>query len=139
MQFKVKKLFPDVVLPTYAHSGDAAFDVYSRENKVLIAGERYVFKLGFAAEFDEGFVCLVWDRSGLAAKQGVHTLAGVIDASYRDEYGVVVLNTSHTTVKIKKGDRIAQMLIQPVECVDIRGVDSLSDSSRKGGFGSTGQ
>lgn len=139
MNFRVKKIYQDIQLPSYAHAGDAAFDVYSREDKILQPGERYVFKLGFAAEFDEGYVCHVWDRSGLAAKQGLHTLAGVIDATYRDEYGVVILNTSDSEVQIKKGDRIAQMVIQKIEHVVISTVDSLTDSKRSGGFGSTGK
>lgn len=140
MQLKVKLLHPDATLPKYAHDGDAGFDVYSIEDYTLQPGERHTFKLGFAAEFDPGYVCLVWDRSGLAAKQGVTNLAGVIDAGYRGEYGIVVLNTSAQPVEIKKGDRIAQMLIQPVQQVAIEAVDELSDTSRQsGGFGSTGK
>jgi dUTP pyrophosphatase len=138
MKFKVKKLHDNVQLPKYAHDGDAAFDVYSREDKTLAPGERYTFKLGFAAEFDLGFVCLVWDRSGLAAKQGVHALAGVIDASYRGEYGVVLLNTSNAPVEINNRDRIAQMLIQPVERVSIEATNELSNSERGSGWGSSG-
>lgn len=139
MKFKVKKLSDDVVLPSYSHQGDAAFDVYSREDKDLAPGERYLFKLGFSAEFKDGYVCLVWDRSGLAAKQGLHLLAGVIDSSYRDEYGVVLLNTSETSIEIKKGDRIAQMLIQPIKRVKIEELDELDKSERQGGWGSTGK
>ncbi len=140
MHLKVKLLHPDATLPKYAHDGDAGFDVFSIENYTLQPGERHTFKLGFAAEFDPGYVCLVWDRSGLAAKQGVTNLAGVIDAGYRGEYGIVVLNTSAQPVEIKKGDRIAQMLIQPVQQVAIEAVDELSDTSRQsGGFGSTGK
>jgi len=138
MKFLVKKLFDDVELPTYAHSGDAAMDVYARENKILAPNERYVFKLGFATEFEDGYVCHVWDRSGLAAKKGLHTLAGVVDATYRGEYGVVMLNTSQYSIAIKKGDRIAQLVIQKVAHVDIEEVEALGSSERKGGFGSTG-
>jgi dUTP pyrophosphatase len=140
MNFKVKLLSPDAKAPAYAHDGDAGMDVYSCEDYTLQPGERHLFKLGFSAEFDLGFVCLVWDRSGLAAKQGLTNLAGVIDASYRGEYGVVTLNTSSESVSIKKGDRIAQLLIQPVQRVDVQVVQELTDTSRQsGGFGSTGQ
>lgn len=140
MNFKVKLLSPDAKAPAYAHDGDAGMDVYSCEDCTLQPGERHTFKLGFSAEFDPGYVCLVWDRSGLAAKQGLTNLAGVIDAGYRGEYGVVTLNTSAEPVSIKKGDRIAQLLIQPVQRVDVQVVQELSDTSRQsGGFGSTGK
>ncbi|MEK7631808.1 MAG: dUTP diphosphatase [Patescibacteria group bacterium] len=140
MNFKVKLLHPDAKPPAYAHDGDAGMDVYSIEDYTLQPGERHTFKLGFSAAFDAGYVCLVWDRSGLAAKQGLTNLAGVIDASYRGEYGIVTLNTSAEPVNIKKGDRIAQLLIQPVLRADVQVVQELSDTSRQGGgFGSTGK
>ncbi|MEK7518935.1 MAG: dUTP diphosphatase [Patescibacteria group bacterium] len=140
MNFKVKLLSPDAKPPAYAHAGDAGMDVYSCEDYTLQPDERHLFKLGFSAAFDEGYVCLVWDRSGLAAKQGITNLAGVIDASYRGEYGVVSLNTSSEPVTIKKGDRIAQLLIQPVLRVDVQVVEELSETERQGGgFGSTGK
>ncbi len=140
MNFKVKLLHPDAKAPAYAHDGDAGMDVYSCEEYTLQPGERHLFKLGFSAEFDAGFVCLVWDRSGLAAKQGVTNLAGVIDASYRGEYGIVTLNTSNAPVEIHKGDRIAQLLIQPVQQVQVEVVQGLTDTTRQsGGFGSTGK
>ncbi|PIS40507.1 MAG: dUTP diphosphatase [Candidatus Kerfeldbacteria bacterium CG08_land_8_20_14_0_20_43_14] len=140
MKFKVKILNPDAIPPKYAHEGDAGLDVFAIEDYVLQPGERHVFKLGFSAEFESGYVCLVWDRSGLAAKQGLTNLAGVIDASYRGEYAVVVLNTSNQAVEIKKGDRIAQMLIQSVQNVQVEVAEELSESKRsQGGFGSTGK
>lgn len=140
MNFNVQLLHPDAKAPAFAHEGDAGLDVYSTEDYTLQPGERHLFKLGFSAEFDAGFVCLVWDRSGLAAKHGLTNLAGVIDAGYRGEYGVVVLNTSSAPVSVKKGDRIAQLLIQPVQRVAVHVVPELSDSGRQGGgFGSTGQ
>ncbi len=139
MQLKVKLLHPDVKAPAYAHAGDAGMDVFSAEDYTLQPGERHLFKLGFSAEFETGYVCLVWDRSGLAAKQGMTNLAGVIDASYRGEYGIVSLNTSSEPVHVAKGDRIAQLLIQPVQRVEVQVVTELSDTSRQsGGFGSTG-
>ena len=139
MNFCVKLLHPDAKAPAYAHPGDAGMDVFSSEDYTLQPGERHLFKLGFSAEFDPGYVCLVWDRSGLAAKQGLTNLAGVIDAGYRGEYGVVVLNTSAESVSIKKGDRIGQLLIQPIEQAQIEVVNELTETSRStGGFGSTG-
>jgi len=139
MNFKVKLLHPAAKAPAYAHEGDAGMDVYACEDYTLQPGERHTFKLGFSAEFDPGYVCLVWDRSGLAVKQGLTNLGGVIDAGYRGEYGIIALNTSAEPVSIKKGDRIAQLLIQPVERAQVEVVKELSDTSRQtGGWGSTG-
>lgn len=140
MKIKIKKLYDDVILPSYAYPGDAGMDLYSREDYVLKPGERYVFKLGFSTEFSSDFVALVWDKSGLSAKNGLTCLAGVIDHGYRGEYGVVLLNTSSEPYEIKKGDKIAQLLIQKIEQAEIEEVEELEDSSRgEGGFGSTGK
>ena len=137
---KIKKLNKDVVLPSYANYGDAGLDLYSCEDKVLEPGERYTFKLGFAAEFPENYVALVWDKSGLALNFGLTCLAGVIDHGYRGEYGIVMLNTSKKSYEIKKGDKIAQLLIQNINQAEIEEVNELSDSERgEGGFGSTGK
>ncbi len=139
MRFRIKKLSPDVTLPSYAHEDDAAMDVCANEDYELKPGERHHFGLGFSAEFSAGYVCHVWDRGGLASKQGLTTLGGVIDAGYRGEYAVVLLNTADKPVQIKKGDRIAQMVIQKVEHVDIEETDTLNDSSRGKGWGSSGR
>lgn len=139
MKFLIKKLYADTVIPSYHHDADAAFDVVSREDYTLQPGERHLFGLGFSAEFDAGYVCHVWDRSGLAAKQGVTTLGGVIDAGYRSEYGVILLNTSNAPVIIRTGDRIAQLVIQKIEQVTITEVDQLSETTRGGGWGSSGR
>lgn len=139
MKFLIKKLYADTVIPSYRHDSDAAFDVVSREDYTLQPGERHLFGLGFSAEFAAEYVCHVWDRSGLAAKQGVTTLGGVIDAGYRGEYGVVLLNTSDTPVVIHTGDRIAQLVIQKIEHVTITEVDQLSETTRGAGWGSSGR
>ena len=139
MRLEIKKLFPDVKLPSYSHDQDAAFDVYSNEDYTLKPGERHHFGLGFSAEFDVGYGCFIWDRGGLASKKGVTSIGGLIDAGYRGEYAVVLLNTSDQPVEIKKGDRIAQMVIQRVEKVYIEEVESLSDTTRGGGWGSSGR
>ncbi|MFH1236232.1 MAG: dUTP diphosphatase [Parcubacteria group bacterium] len=139
MKFRVKKISPDVKLPTYSHEQDAAFDVYSNEDYTLKPGERHHFGLGFSAEFDVKYGCFIWDRGGLASKKGITSIGGLIDAGYRGEYAVVLLNTSDQPVEIHKGDRIAQMVIQKVEKVDIEEVETLSDSTRGGGWGSSGR
>lgn len=140
ISFKVKKINDDATLPSYAHPGDAGVDLYSCENYNLKPGERYLFKLGFSAEFPEDYVALVWDKSGLSVKNGLTCLAGVIDHGYRGEYGVVLLNTSAENYEVKKGDKIAQLLIQKIEQVEFSEEKELSDTERgKGGFGSTGK
>ncbi len=138
MKLKIQKI-ADVPLPKYAHPGDAGMDLYSAEDLVLKPGERKVVKTGICVAIPEGHVGLVWDRSGLAAKNSLHVLAGVIDSGYRGEIGVVLINLSDEKFEITKGMRIAQMLIQPVVSVEIEETKSLDETSRnEGGFGSTG-
>ena len=90
-------------------------------------------------ELPEGFVALVWDKSGLALKNGIKTMAGVIDSGYRGEIGIVLANLSGRDYKIEKGQKIAQMLVQKAERAEIEEVKNLNETPRgAGGFGSTG-
>ena len=140
MILNIKKLDNDAIIPRYAHQGDAGLDLFSNEECTIKAGERRLVKTGISTSFPEGYVALIWDRSGNAAKKGIKTMAGVIDAGYRGEWGIVMLNTSDENFEIKKGDKIAQALIQPIINADVKEVESLEDSSRgEGGFGSTGK
>jgi len=140
MQIKVKKLNPDAILPNYAHPGDAGLDLFSLETYKLKPQERKAFATGITIELESGYVSLVKDKSGLAAKYGLHTLAGVIDAGYRGEYKIILINHGNQTYTINQGDKIAQLLIMPVVQVEIKETDELSDTSRNtGGFGSTGK
>jgi len=140
MQIKIKRLTKEVILPSYAHPGDAGMDLYSLEERVLKPGERYTFSSGLAAEIPKKFVGLIWERSGLATKDGLISLGGVIDSGYRGEIVVALWNLSKKRVKINKGERIAQLLIQPIAHVTIKEVNKLTNSKRgAGGFGSTGR
>ena len=140
ISFKVKKIHNDATLPSYANPSDAGMDLHSIEDYVLKSGERRTFPLGFQAEFPAGFVAHVWDKSGLASKHGIKTMAGVIDSGYRGEYQVVLLNTSDKDYTIKKGDKIAQLVLVPVARASIIKKETLEDSIRgNGGFGSTGR
>src|SRR3990172_2253686 len=114
MQIKFLKLKKEAVLPVYAHPGDAGMDLYSLENKNLKAGERYIFPTGLAIEVPKNYVGLIWERRGLATREGLVALGGVVDSGYRGEIGVALWNLSKKTVKISKNDRIAQFLIQPI-------------------------
>ena len=137
---QVKLLHPDAKAPSYGRSGDAGLDVYSVEDVVLFPGEKQIVKTGIAMAIPEGCVALVWDRSGVAAKGGIKTMGGVIDHTYRGEYGIIMTNLTKTAYQVNKGDRIAQVLIQPIYTADITVVDELSDSVRgSGGFGSSGR
>lgn len=134
-----KKLQAEAHIPAYAHPGDAGMDVYTCETKTLEPGERYAYRTGVAVEIPEGYVGLVWDRSSRATKSGLKTMAGVIDSGYRGEVKIVLLNTSTTPVEIAAGDKIAQLLMQPVERATIIEGETLSETQRGiGGFGSTG-
>lgn len=139
MKIKIKKLNPDAIIPSYAHKGDAGLDIFSIENKVIKSGERKVIGTGISVEFEEGYVALVWDKSGLAGNEGLKTMGGVIDNNYRGEYKIIIYNTSEKDYEVKKGQKIAQILIQKVINAEIEEVESLSETERgKGGFGSTG-
>lgn len=124
-------------LPTRAHKEDAGFDLYSPKNAVLCGGTARI-KLGVCVEIPKGYVGFIMGRSSLN-KKGVVCLTGVIDSGYTGEIAVV-LNTIGTLARIKKGDRIAQLVVTKLADIDDAvAVDSLEDSERgAGGFGSTG-
>lgn len=138
MKIKIRKLHPDAVIPKYACEGDAGMDLYSIENLTLKSKHRVKIKTGISIELPLGYVSLIWDKSGIAS-QGIKTMGGVLDSGYRGEYIVVLVNLSSVDFEIKKGQKIAQLLIQKVENPNIEIVDELSPTERgEGGFGSTG-
>lgn len=139
MKIRVKKLHPDAKVPAFAHPGDAGMDLYSVEDMVIAPGARASVPTGIAIELPEGYVSLVWDKSGPSHKFGVKTLGGVLDSGYRGEYLIGLVNLGREPFEIKRGQKIAQLLIQRVEHPEIEETDELSDTSRgAGGFGSTG-
>lgn len=129
----------DVDLPMYAHEGDAGFDLRAAEEIDIPAGALGVIKTGLCMAIPQGYVGLIWDRSGLASKHQLHTFAGVIDSGYRGEISVVLKNFGNQVFQVTKHMRIAQMIIQPVVHATLQEVDSLTETRRSGnGFGSTG-
>lgn len=129
---------PEAKIPVYAHSGDAGMDLFASAEMTLAPGETKPVPTGIQMAIPPGYVGLVWDKSGISLK-GVHRLAGVVDAGYRGEVRVVMVNLGAEPFEIKPGMKIAQMLIQPVEAPTIVESDTLDDTSRgAGGFGSTG-
>jgi len=139
MKIKFQKILDEAIIPHYAHQGDAGMDIFSAEDAVIKSGEIKSVKTGVKMEMPEGFVGLIWDKSGLALKNGIKTMAGVIDSGYRGEIGVVLANLSGQDYKIEKGQKIAQMLVQKAERAEIEEVKKLNETPRgAGGFGSTG-
>lgn len=157
---KIKLLNENATVPTRAHHNDAGWDLYAAEDYWLSPGERYAFGTGVAVEIPEGYFGLVRPRSGLAKNEGVILCSsGVIDAGYRGELFVVLVNTNpqefttfedydgrqHLTdnsssVYIHAGDRIAQLILIPYNNEELEVVEELSNSVRgTGGFGSSGK
>lgn len=137
----VRRLRPDVELPSYARPGDAGLDLAAAEPVTLEPGARAAVPTGLAVAVPVGWVGLVHPRSGLARRHGV-TVAnapGTIDAGYRGELQVLLVNLGHDRVELAAGDRIAQLLLQPVAEAEVIEVDELDATARgDGGFGSTG-
>jgi dUTP pyrophosphatase len=138
----VRRLDPDLALPAYAHPGDAGADVVTAVDIELAPGQRAVVPTGIAIAVPDGYAVFVHPRSGLAARFGVTLVnaPGTVDAGYRGEIKVTMLNTdAEQAVRFRRGDRIAQLVVQRVERATFTVVDALPDSSRaEGGFGSTG-
>jgi dUTP pyrophosphatase len=140
MQLKVKKVDPEAKLPSYAHPYDAGMDLFALEEVKVKPGEVARIRSGVMMEIPEGYVGLCWDKSGLAMKNGIKVLAGVIDAGFRGELVMGVINLGKEEYTFEKGHKVMQMLIQPVQFLDIIESEKLSDTSRgEGGFGSTGK
>jgi dUTP pyrophosphatase len=143
MDLRVAKLKDNAVIPTRAHPGDAGLDLYSTESAHLGPGERWSVGTGIALEIPEGHAGLVLPRSGLAREHGIALVnaPGLIDAGYRGEVRVLLLNTDPAeTVRIEAGARIAQLVVTPVAIAAPVEVTELSDSARgEGGFGSSGR
>jgi dUTP pyrophosphatase len=142
VSLRIARLHPAAVLPTRAHGGDAGLDLYACEQASLRPGERAAVGTGIALEIPLGQAGLVLPRSGLAAKHGIALVnaPGLIDAGYRGEIRVLLLNTDRdTTFEIARGDRIAQLVLVAVQMPVLIEVESLSGSDRgAGGFGSSG-
>jgi dUTP pyrophosphatase len=142
LQVLVQRLDPDAPLPTYALSGDAGADIVTTVDVVLRPGERAVLPTGVAVALPEGYAAFVHPRSGLAARAGLALLnsPGTVDSGYRGEIKVIAVNHDPVTpLELRRGDRIAQLVIQRVERVRFVEVGKLPDSDRGvGGYGSTG-
>jgi dUTP pyrophosphatase len=138
MELRVKRIHPEAKLPVYGHPGDAGLDLFSVVDRELAPGEVFAVPTGIQVAVPAGHVGLVWDKSGISLKS-VHRLAGVVDSGYRGEVQVVMINLGAATFAVRKGMKIAQMLVQPVAAVSVIECEALDGTSRgQGGFGSTG-
>lgn len=138
---RFKKLNINAITPNRANENDAGYDLYSsaEQDIPILPGFRATIPTAIAMEIPENVVGLIWPRSGLATKQGIDVLAGVIDSSYRGEIKVCLFNTSNESVIIKAGDKIAQIIFQSYLTYVFEEVECLTDTSRgEKGFGSSG-
>jgi dUTP diphosphatase len=143
MELRISRLREDATLPSRAHEGDAGLDLHACEAAHIGPGERWSVGTGIAVEIPPGHAGLVLPRSGLAREHGIALVnaPGLIDAGYRGEVSVLLLNTDPAeTFRVEPGDRIAQLVVTPVELPEPVEAGPLSESARgDGGFGSSGR
>ena len=143
MTLRVRRLHPDARLPSRAHPDDAGYDLHALEPVRLAPGERAMARTGIAVELPAGHAGWVVPRSGLARRHGIALVnaPGLVDAGYRGEVGVLLLNTDpREPVELEAGERIAQLVVVPVAAPEVVEVEELAETARgAGGFGSTGR
>ena len=141
LQINVKKLSENATIPTQGTSFAAGYDLYAAEDAVVVCGTRKLIKTNISMEINPGYYGRIAPRSGLAYKNGIDVLAGVIDSDYRGDIGVILYNTDkNIDFSVKKGDRIAQIIFEACYTVTLNNVDNLDNTLRQaGGFGSTGK
>ena len=143
MKVLIRRLDPDLQLPTYARAGDAGMDLFAAEDVKLEPGQRTAIPTGIALAIPEGYAGFVQARSGRSLQEGlgVANAPGLIDSGYRGEVKVIAVNLDGSgLIDIRRGEKIAQIVFQKVERAEMELVDDLPDSDRgAGGFGSTGR
>ena len=141
MTLRFRKVHPDAVLPSYAHPSDAGMDVRSVEDVTIPPGGRALVHTGLVMLLPPMYEAQVRPRSGLALKSGITLLntPGTIDSGYRGEVGVILVNLGDADFAVKKGDKIAQIVVAPVTQPQIVETTDVDETDRgAGGFGSTG-
>jgi dUTP pyrophosphatase len=137
---KITRLDKTMKMPAYAHNDDGGFDLYAAKEITIKPGERISIPTGLKMEIPYGFVGFIWDKSGLSHKHGLKTFGGVVDAGYRGEVMVGMMNLGSEPYTFEKNHKVAQISIQRRDEIKIEEVEELSDSARgEGGFGSTGK
>ena len=140
LQINVKKLSENATIPSQGTSFAAGYDLYAAEDAVVVCGTRKLIKTNISMEITPGYYGRIAPRSGLAYKNGIDVLAGVIDSDYRGDIGVILYNTdANIDFNVKKGDRIAQIIFEACYIATLNNVENLDNTLRQaGGFGSTG-
>jgi dUTP pyrophosphatase len=137
---KVKRLSEHANLPQKAHAGDLGYDLYSNEGTAIFPHETKVVKTGIAIQFPAGYGGFIKDRSSVATKKGLFTVAGVIDNGYIGEIGIAMYNGTDSLIHVAPGEKIAQLVLIPTVNFEVTEVDEVvsADQRGDGGFGSTG-
>lgn len=139
MKLQIQKLNPEAKIPTSPYKGDAGMDIFSVEELDIAPGENKAIKTGLRLAIPEGYAGFVWDKSGLALKNQLKTMAGVIDSNYRGEFMVVLFNLGKESYHIQKGSKIAQLIVAPVAALEIVEEEITGETERgESGFGSSG-
>ncbi|PIN80109.1 dUTP diphosphatase [Candidatus Woesearchaeota archaeon CG10_big_fil_rev_8_21_14_0_10_30_7] len=139
MKIRIQRVDKNLELPKFAKESDAAFDLRSSVDLLIKPLEKAIIPSGIKIAIPEKHVGLIWDRSGMAAKHSLTTMGGVLDAGYRGEIQIVMINLGKENFQVTKGMRIAQMLVQPVLNHSIEEVENLDETTRgETGLGSTG-
>ena len=139
MKINIQKLDPSAKLPSYAYKGDAGMDIFSLEDVFIKSGEKAVLRTGIKFAIPKGYAGFVWDKSGLAVKHHLKTMAGVIDSNYRGGLMGGLTNLGKEDYTAEKGSKVAQMIIKPVEFAEIIEETIEDETDRgEGKFGSSG-
>jgi len=139
MNIKIKKLSNKATLPTQGSEYAAGYDLYAAEDSIIEKQKRSLVKTNISISIPQGYYGRIAPRSGLAYKNGIDVMAGVIDADYRGDIGVILYNTDERRFVVSEGDRIAQLIIEKCHNIEWEEVKDLDSSARKeAGFGSTG-
>ncbi len=142
VKIKIQKIRENAIIPKYAHKGDVGMDLYSTISVRIKPGHRALIPSGLKIALPKGYESQIRPKSGLALKEGVTVLnsPGTIEAEYRGEYGIVLINHSSKDVLVEEGQKVAQLVVKKVETVTVGVVESLDKTARgAGGFGSTGK
>lgn len=139
MKLLIQKLDPSATLPSYSYEGDAGMDLFSLEESEILPGEKASIHTGIKVAIPRGYAGFIWDKSGLAVKYSLKTMAGVIDSGYRGEIMVVLANLGKETYKVGRGSKVAQLVVKPVEIPELEEGEVGEDTERGvKGFGSSG-
>jgi dUTP pyrophosphatase len=137
---QVKRLSANAILPQKAHAGDLGYDLFTNEGAAVFPNETKIVKTGIAIQFPEGYGAFIKDRSSVATKKGLFTVAGVIDNGYIGEICIALHNGTDSLIHISPGEKIAQLVLIPTVNFGVTEVDELVSADQRGvgGFGSTG-